>query len=466
MPDSALTAADLLQPQLPPTIRDLLIRLELPVRVVHERPGSSQARVQAALLEDAAGSLLVLFPGDQLLDLNRLRCVIGRTLVPAAARLQELLKTHRLSTLPALPELLGMPCLYDERLLLHEGGLLLDSGQPRVLLEIDGALYRGLLANATGARFGVPLIRLRHNLQAHAEDPMEAVQGFTARRIRQRLERRVEIPPRQNTTLRIRQLQDNPDSCGDDDVTDLVETDPALAAQVVSWAGVAGADHSGPTERILSVEDAIVRVLGSEVVLSLSQGLSGSGASQRSEALGDMTPYWEEALYTATLMDGLCRCMPRDKRPEPGLAYLAGLLHNFGYLVLAHIFPPYFQLLNQHLQTNPHVSHLLVEHHLLGVTREQIGAWLMEHWRMPEELPLALSCQHDPAYRGRHAVYANLIYLAVNLLRNRGIGDSPQEDIPQQLLAGLGLSRAKAEEALDRVLAAETALRALLAQPE
>ncbi|MEE4464532.1 hypothetical protein V2S84_20845, partial [Azotobacter chroococcum] len=66
----------------------------------------------------------------------------------------------------------------------------------------------------------------------------------------------------------------------------------------------------------------------------------------------------------------------------------------------------------------------------------------------------------------RHAVYANLVYVAVNLLRNRGIGGTLQEEIPQRLLDELGLTRARAEEALDRVLAAETALRVLLAQPE
>ncbi|MEE4465697.1 HDOD domain-containing protein, partial [Azotobacter chroococcum] len=158
-------------------------------------------------------------------------------------------------------------------------------------------------------------------------------------------------------------------------------TDPARAAQVVSWAGLADTSHQPSAERVLSVEDAIVRVLGSDVVLNLSLGLS---EIKHTETREDMTPYWEEALYTATLMDGLCRAMPRGKRPEPGLAYLAGLLHNFGYLTLAHIFPSYFRLLSQHLRINPHVPHILIEHHLLGITREQIGAWLMEHWRMPE----------------------------------------------------------------------------------
>ncbi|MFB8830177.1 hypothetical protein ACE0DR_14715 [Azotobacter sp. CWF10] len=62
MPETMPNAAELLQPQLPQILRDLLGGLDVPVRIVHERPGSSQPRVQAVLLEDEIGSLLVLFP--------------------------------------------------------------------------------------------------------------------------------------------------------------------------------------------------------------------------------------------------------------------------------------------------------------------------------------------------------------------------------------------------------------------
>ena len=47
--------------------------------------------------------------------------------------------------------------------------------------------------------------------------------------------------------------------------------------------------------------------------------------------------------------------MPRAQRPEAGLTYLAGLLHNFGYLLLAHVFPPHFSLICRHLEVNPHL---------------------------------------------------------------------------------------------------------------
>ncbi|VVQ30227.1 hypothetical protein PS943_01726 [Pseudomonas fluorescens] len=48
--------------------------------------------------------------------------------------------------------------------------------------------------------------------------------------------------------------------------------------------------------------------------------------------------------------------MPRTERPEAGLTYLVGLLRNFGYLLLAHVFPPHFSLICRHLEVNPHLS--------------------------------------------------------------------------------------------------------------
>jgi hypothetical protein len=52
----------------------------------------------------------------------------------------------------------------------------------------------------------------------------------------------------------------------------------------------------------------------------------------------------------------------------------------------------------------------------------------------------------------------------VRLLRSRGIGSGPDEDIPDALLERLGLTRAKAEDVVSKVLEAEVLLRELASQ--
>ena len=183
-----------------------------------------------------------------------------------------MLGKHNLKTLPGLPPLTSSPCLYDERLL-QVPSLLIESGQPGVLLELDTESFKRLLSKASAGRFGEPLSNIRLNLDRPDDDRAEitqAVHAFTARRIQQRLEETIEIPPLPETAQKIIKLRVDPDATVDD-ITGVVETDPALAAQVVSWA--ASPYYAAPG-KIRSVEDAIVRVLGFDLVINLALGLA------------------------------------------------------------------------------------------------------------------------------------------------------------------------------------------------
>ena len=446
----------------PSVIGQLLGDLAITYREVPDHPGLDPARkVQAVLLDDTVGVLMVLFTQNHLLDLNRLADLIGRRMTAVSAeRLERMLDKHGLTQLPGLPALINSPCLYEEQLLLQPA-LLISAGKPGLLLEVTQKDFKRLLNNASAGRFGEPLSEIKLD---HAGDDGEAitraVQAFTARRIQQRLEATIELPPLAESVRKIMRLRSDPDVTIDE-ITSVVETDPALAAQVMSWASSA---YYGSSTKIRSVEDAIVRVLGADLVINLALSLSlGKILTLPKDHPQSSTPYWQQSIYTAGVIEGLTRAMPRAQRPETGLTYLAGLLHNFGYLVLAHVFPPHFSLICRHLEVNPHVTHSVIEQHLLGISREQIGSWLMRQWGMPQELATALRFQHDPGYTASDAEYPNLICVAVGLLRNRGIGHGPCEPLPDALFERLGVTREKAEDAVSKMLEAEVLLRELTA---
>ncbi|AMA44161.1 aminoacyl-tRNA deacylase and HDOD domain-containing protein [Pseudomonas alabamensis] len=448
----------------PSVICRLLDKLGVTYREVPDQPGHQPARkVQAVLLDDEVGALMVLFPCSHLLDLKRLTELTGRTLTAVpVARLRQMLDKHGLKALPAIPALTSSPCLYEQSLL-DIDSLLIQSGEAGVLLELTLTEFKRLLTKASAGSFGEPVRNIHLNLD-RKDDSREisrAVQAFTARRIQQRLEQTIEIPPLPDSAQKIIKLRVDPDA-SIDDITRVVETDPALAAQVVSWA--ASPYYAFPG-KIRSVEDAIGRVLGFDLVINLALGLAlGKTLSLPKDHPQHDTPYWQQSIYTAAVIEGLTRAMPRAERPEGGLTYLGGLLHNFGYLLLAHVFPPHFSLICRHLEVNPHLSHPYIEQHLLGITREQMGAWLLGLWDMPDELATALRFQHDAHYAGEHAAFANLVCLATRLLRARGIGSGPELEIPDDLLERLHLTRQKAEEIVGRILDAEALLRELAAQ--
>jgi HD-like signal output (HDOD) protein/prolyl-tRNA editing enzyme YbaK/EbsC (Cys-tRNA(Pro) deacylase) len=449
----------------PSVIRQLLGKAATSYREVMENDSLPAAqKVQAVLVDDSVGALLILFPQSQLLDLGRITELTGRKLTAVSKeRLDTMLAKHNLRILPALPAMTSSPCLYEERLL-QEPTILIDSGEPNLWLEINSDDFKTMLTKASAARFGESIALVQPNLNRPDDDRKEinkAMQEFTARRIQQRLEATVEIPPLADTAQKIIKLRVDPDATIDD-ITGVVETDPALAAQVVSWAA---SPYYGSAGKIRSVEDAIVRVLGFDLVINLALGLAlGKTLALPKDHPQHATPYWQQSIYTAAVIEGLTRAMPRAKRPESGLTYLAGLLHNFGYLLLAHVFPPHFSLICRQIEVNPHLHHSFVEQHLLGITREQIGSWLMRNWDMPEELSTALRFQHDPQYAGEHHEYANLVCLAVGLLRNEGIGSGPLQSIPDELFARLELPREKANDVVKKVLEAEVLLRELASQ--
>lgn len=460
---TSLAASEELHASLPDLIEKMLQQQGVSYELRQAaQSGPASQQVQACLLCDTIGTVLVLFPKSHLLDLKRISELLGRELEPIReAQLQRILAKHQLNRLPGLPILFNSPCIFEQGLL-EEAEVWLDSGLEGwcLLLQQDDA--RNLVAKASSARFSVPLDSLQGlptDPQQDREDLTHAVQNFTALRMRQRLEETIEIPPLPRTAQKVMRLRVNPDA-DIEALTDVVETDPSLAAQVVSWAS---SPYYAAPGKIRSVEDAIGRVLGFDLVINLAVGLSlGKTFSLPKDAPEGTTEYWEQAIYTAAVIEGLAKALPRDQRPEMGLNYLAGLLHNFGYLVLAYIFPPYFTLICRHIEANPHVPAHLIEQHLLGVSRDQIGSWLMRFWDMPAEVSTAIRHQHDPDYAGDLHQYANLVYLSLALLRQRGIGGGPEMPIPQALLDRLRLSVSDAAEAVDKVIDARDALSALV----
>lgn len=418
-------------------------------------------RVHAIVLQHLEEKRLVLIPRTHILDLIQLNTLTGNSW-HVLTRLPPAVQHYPMATLPAMPALFNMPCLYASSLLAQPIAYI-ESGVAGVLLGLTADAMQTLLANALPMDCSQAVPAQHPNRNPVATDAQcieQAVITLTSRRIHKRLEETLEIPVLSTTAKKVLRLRTDP-MAGVDELTAIVETDPPLAAQVMSWAV---SPYYAAPGKIRSVEDAIVRVLGFDLVINLALGLSlGKSLTLPKDQPLHRTPYWQQAIYTAALIEGLARAMPANNKPENGLAYLAGLLHNLGFVLLAHTFPAYFSLVCRSLEVNLHLSHSVVEHHLLGTTREQMGAWLMQCWHIPDELVYALRYQDDPNYQGAHAHYPNLNCLAQRLLAQQGIGYTHDNHIPNDLFQRLGLPRDSAQQALQRVLDAEQALQ-LLAQ--
>lgn len=429
----------------------------------HDQHLRNMGAARSVLLQDSMGRVQVVIAADSLLDIKAVNRQLGRELY--ATSLDELAKfcqIHSLQTVPALPKIAGLLTLVDKNLL-DRNDLLLDSGNEEQLLHLNRAEFQQILEDAIISDISLPLAPLEKEESnvSDIDQILGAVRNFTQLRIKQRLEETLELPPLSDTAQRIIKLRVNPNA----DISDLaqiVETDPSLAAQVVSWA--ASPYYSAPG-KIKSIHDAIVRVLGFDMVLNLALGLSlGKTMTMPKDGRHGSLPYWQQAVYMAATIEGLVTAIPRDHRPSFGMAYLCGLLHNFGYLILAEVFPPHYQSYCQMADANPHITHQAIERHLIGVTREQLASTLMSLWSMPEEVVIALRHQNNPSYSGEFSVYAKLIFVAQRLLHQHGIGLGPKLDIPADIYADLHLDPAKANATVANILESEAELKHIALQ--
>jgi HD-like signal output (HDOD) protein/prolyl-tRNA editing enzyme YbaK/EbsC (Cys-tRNA(Pro) deacylase) len=422
-------------------------------------------RMHVILLQHLDQLRLALIPHTHILDLAQLNTQTN-TMWQAATTTSAapLLKQYNMTTLPAIPALCNMmPCFYAPSLLAQSMAYL-EFGVDGMLLGLTPKALKTLLTSAQAIDCS-HAVTLQHPNHSPASDDAHGIQqaviNLTSRRIQQRLEETLEIPLLSSTAKKVLRLRTDP-LASIDELSAIVETDPPLAAQVMSWAA---SPYYATPSKIRSVEDAIMRVLGFDLVINLALGLSlGKHLKIPADQPQHSTPYWQQAIYVATLTEGLVRAMPADKKPDNGLAYLAGLLHNFGFALLAHVFPPHFSLVCRSLEANLHLSHSVVEYDLLGITREQMGAWLMQCWDIPSELIYALRYQDNPNYEGEHASYANLVCLAQRLLAQDKMGQNANNQIPNALYERLGISQAKAQDVLQHILDAEQALRELAIQ--
>jgi len=279
--------------------------------------------------------------------------------------------------------------------------------------------------------------------------------------MRQRIEATTELPAMPEVAQALLKLSNDPQG-NIQDLANIIEHDPSIAAQIMRYARSAFFGYSG---EITSLQQAVTAVLGYSLSLDIAIGLS-LGKAFNIPNFGPMGlyPFWRHAVYSAALCQRLSYATAGTQRLQPGMAFLAGLLHNFGVLLVAHLFRKEALQLAQRIEADAARPVIDIEREMLGADHQEIGAWLLQRWNLQEEIVISVAEHHHPQYAGEHAGYAHVVLVADHLLKRRGIGDAESDQLPEELLASLGLSAEDAETALEATLAAGPDLELLARQ--
>lgn len=226
------------------------------------------------------------------------------------------------------------------------------------------------------------------------------------------------LPPMPETATQILQLRAIPD-VKVEKIVEVIEKDPMLAAQIVSYANSAFFGQSGSVK---SLKDAIFRVLGVDAVMNMALALSvGSTFSIPKDGPIGAKAIWKSSAYSASLMQRLSMLMPWGERPNPGTAYLVGLLYDIGLLVVGHLFTDEYIELNNYLENNDDVDIYKAETDVLGITHIEVGKMVLRMWNMPEELITVSTYFTDKNYSEGDIKYIQLLSVVKTLLSPHGL---------------------------------------------
>ena len=201
-------------------------------------------------------------------------------------------------------------------------------------------------------------------------------------------------------------------------VVELVSYDGAIAAQCLRLAN-SPLFGKRQTETVRTA----VMALGLERVRSMLFGLCVDRVIPPDRWVIGPDEFWRHALGCALVTQRMAK---KIEYPEPEKAYLAGLLHDLGFLVNSILYTEDFRECLRRA-SEQHLPLHVIEEQVLGFTHCETGQMLSEHWGLPKELVDVIGCHHDVSLLPTAGPLACLVHLSDLLCRVRYLGHGYDE---------------------------------------
>ncbi len=227
------------------------------------------------------------------------------------------------------------------------------------------------------------------NPAGHPQPGNHAGHPHPGRDLSRLVERIEELPTLPQVALNIIRTVENPNSSARD-IEKVLSADPALAAKILKLVNSA---FFGFHQKISSLGHAIV-ILGFNLVKNMAVSLSVIDLLKKGATTGHpdfpVEEFWKHSVATATV----ARAMSRDAALEPELAFVGGLLHDVGKLVVDLYEPEQMNEVLRLCRENG-VTYWEAELSSQAMTHTQVGAALLQRWSLDERLAAGVGAHHD-----------------------------------------------------------------------
>ncbi|MET0963634.1 MAG: HDOD domain-containing protein [Noviherbaspirillum sp.] len=171
-------------------------------------------------------------------------------------------------------------------------------------------------------------------------------------------------------------------------LADKVSQDQVLAAKTLR---LANSSFYGLQSKVRTIHQAI-NVLGFDSVRALLTGTAIIGNfDDRGDSAFDFRAFWRHAIASALCAKSLARITNANE----DYAFISGLLHDIGTLVLVTRFPEPYMAAISYRSAND-CSMLDAERTVLAVDHAAVGGALAEYWKFPALIQRAIADHHAP----------------------------------------------------------------------
>lgn len=202
---------------------------------------------------------------------------------------------------------------------------------------------------------------------------------------------------------KLAQLLDDINNTDVHEIVDIIVFDSALTAKLLQ---IANSAYFGESVPMTNVGDAI-GLLGYDIVFVLAAAISGENCMRAAPGTGlDSVMLWRHSVTTAFG----AQYVAKASGVESNMAFTAGLLHDLGKVVFAEM---YGKIYTSMFDAAKRGGKTLVEWEMdnYGCNHAEVGATLLQNWRLPKPLVGGVKYHHNLPAAGDYAPLAACICL-------------------------------------------------------
>ena len=223
-----------------------------------------------------------------------------------------------------------------------------------------------------------------------------------------------------------------------EELIDLIRSDPAIAMRIMRTVN---SSYHGVRHSVGDLKQAVM-LLGFHEIRNIAMCAYVAPLFSETPGHGSYTRegLWNHMVSTGVVTQHIAKI---SKRVNPHEAYLAGLLHDIGWVMIdQYLHRPFRRIIDLLTPEKPHYQ---VEMETIGFDHAELGEYVAVEWQLPRHLTDAIGYHHHPdAYKGPNRDMIYTVSLGNWLCEFRqlsALGMATSSAPPVEMFAALGLDR-------------------------